>query len=231
MSAPSLSYAVDNIGDVIPEDLKALPQWITWRAGAVKEDGKFDKFPIGKNGSGNAWSQSPQWSTFDAALDHARTYQLAGVGLVLPAEMIDGTHLVALDFDTVDLDDGNPRLDEIKEIHKRIGSPYAEISPSGKGLRMFVKSTASIKQISCANKLGGKDELFCASIKWVTVTGRTYGGSGVPLATDAVGAIAGQWTAIAKPSKKPPERLTSQPATACVTPWLRMGQRRPASSR
>ena len=54
----SLNYATDNIDTVLPSELKEINQWITWKAGDVKSDGKFDKLPMGKDGSGRAWQHS-----------------------------------------------------------------------------------------------------------------------------------------------------------------------------
>ena len=196
-----LIHAHPEIEQNVPNDLKAIKQWITWRAGSIQAGGKFDKIPMGRDGTGGQWQKPHQWMSFDEALASARRHKHAGVGIVLPALLADGSHLIALDYDTVDLQQqtGNARLDEIKTTHERLGEPYVEASPSGKGLRMFVASTTSLAQISCLNPLGGKDELFCGSSKWVTVTGEALGGTGVPAATDEIKAIAEQWTAIAKP--------------------------------
>ncbi len=196
-----LIHAHPEIEQNVPNDLKAIKQWITWRAGSIQAGGKFDKIPMGRDGTGVQWQKPHQWMSFDEALASARRHKHAGVGVVLPALLADGSHLIALDYDTVDLQQqtGNARLDEIKTTHERLGEPYVEASPSGKGLRMFVASTTSLAQISCLNPLGGKDELFCGSSKWVTVTGEALGGTGVPAATDEIKAIAEQWTAIAKP--------------------------------
>lgn len=197
----SLAYAHIDIAQKIPTALRAINQWITWRAGSIQAGGKFDKLPMGRDGTGGQWQKPHQWMSFDEALASARRHKHAGVGIVLPALLADGSHLIALDYDTVDLQQqtGNARLDEIKTTHERLSEPYVEASPSGKGLRMFVASTASLAQISCLNPLGGKDELFCGSSKWVTVTGEALGGTGVPTATDEIKVIAEQWTAIAKP--------------------------------
>jgi putative DNA primase/helicase len=193
------------IGEVVPPELKAIPQWIGWKAGAVKSDGKFKKFPIGRSGEGTEWQLSHQWMTFEEALSFAESRRLAGVGLVLPAKTADGKHLVALDFDSVDLDSDpaeNPRLQEIKELHSRLGSPYAEVSPSGQGIRMFVASENLLEQKGVLNPLGGKDELFCKSEKWVTVTGRAFGGSGIPDATNEIGLYAQRLSRLPRASSK-----------------------------
>ena len=200
-----MNYVADNIRSVLPQELKQTNQWITWKAGAIKSDGKFEKIPIGKDGSGREWQQSHQWMTFEEAMGVARRRGHSGVGLVLPAKTGSGNHIVALDYDSVDLNqvDDDLRLAEIRKTHKILGEPYLEKSPSGKGIRIFVQSSASIDQVSSANPLGGKDELFCASSKWVTVTGLTLGGKSVPDATREIRKLAASWKKRKEEKKQP----------------------------
>ncbi len=179
--------ALDDLSDLaatIPKELQQIPQWIVWRAGVATNSGKFAKIPVGKNGSSAAWTTSEQWFSFHDAVAYSKNRGFAGVGLVLPAQTADGRHVVALDLDDVDLDDrDSPRMLEIQRMHKTLGSPYVEQSPSGRGLRMFVLSQSPVTQYSNSNPLGGKDEVFCSSPRWVTVTGEQLGGAGVPDAT------------------------------------------------
>jgi primase-polymerase (primpol)-like protein len=174
---------------IIPTELQAIVQWILWRVGPAKPDGGFTKLPIGKDGTGRQWQRPQQWMDFEAATKKAQCGPCAGIGLVLPAVTPNGLHLVALDFDDVNLasEMHNPRLDEIRQIHKAFGEPYVEESPSGSGLRMFVTSKVPIQQTSAPNSLGGKDEIFGQSAgRWVTVTGKVLGGSGIPDVTEAI---------------------------------------------
>lgn len=205
-----LGYMYPNILGVVPSSLQEVHQWITWRAGKPDGNGRFDKIPFGKDGTGAAWQQAGQWMPLNDAIHAARGRGHSGVGLVLPAQTADGMHLVALDFDGVDLyDDDSPRILAIKEIHKRLGEPYIESSPSGRGLRMFVKSAVPIRQVSSPNPHGGKDEAFCSSGKWVTVTGMSRGGDGVPDATKVITSLVTEWRArISGPSQQSPSRTT-----------------------
>ena len=93
---------------------------------------------------------------------------------------------------------------EIKALHHRLGEPYIEETPSGKGLRMLVASKVSIAQIgSSPNPLGGADELFCGSSKWLTVTGNRLGGTDVKEATHELQTLAIEWNARLFDRKKP----------------------------
>lgn len=193
----------------IPEQLRTLPQAITWVAGPVNPDtGKFNKYPKGKDGNGDKWPKPQQWiGTFEEALHQAQVKGHSGPGLVLPA-LIDGCHLVALDWDGVDLED-TERMGEIMQVWEDLGRPYMETSPSGKGLRAFVLSTASVSDASRARAGGGKDELFCSSkARWMTVTGDVFRAGGLPEATDAVVTLSGCW------NQDKPRRVTGATGTA-----------------
>jgi putative DNA primase/helicase len=209
-------YMNDKIHLVIPTELQQIKQFITWKAGPSKPGGKFDKIPVGKDGSSLAWQQSYQLMTIEEALSAKQQRGHSGIGLVLPAITASGKHIVGLDYDSVDLSAGNddPRMAEILSTHKLLGEPYIEKSPSGKGLRMFVLSSVKIEQISSANPLGGKDELFCSSGKWVTVTGNALGGSGVPDATQEIQQLSASWIArnIAAKKTVATKKINSPPA-------------------
>lgn len=200
----ALRYLNPDVASVLPVELMARPQWITWKAGPYKPDGKFDKIPFGKDGTGRGWQQFHQWMVFSEAMSAAKRRGHSGIGFVLPAVTDSGNHIVALDYDSVDLSDGDddPRRAEIRKTHELLGDPYLEKSPSGKGIRMFVQSSVRIDQVSSANPLGGKDEIFCASSKWATVTGFTLGGSGVPEVTKKIQELASSWTARNSQAKK-----------------------------
>lgn len=190
-----LPYAHQDINNVLPLDLVEVDQWVSWKVGPPRPDGKFEKIPCGRDGTSSKWQTQLQWMSFSEAIYEAMRRGHAGVGLVLPARLPNGNYLVALDYDSVNLalQTGNPRLEEIEVIQDRLGNPYAEESPSHSGVRSFVQSSKLVEQISSPNSLGGKDEIFCASGKWVTVTGWKLGGSGIPDATDEINRLANDW--------------------------------------
>jgi hypothetical protein len=202
MNAPQKLKHFDQAGLAqIPEKLLALPQAITWVAGVPDPiTGKFTKYPKGRDGTGDGWPKPPQWiGTLAEALQQAHVKGHCGPGVVLPA-LIDGQHLVALDWDGVDFEDIE-RMNKIMQAWEDLGRPYMEISPSGKGLRAFVLSAVSVQDASRGRPDGGKDELFCSSkARWMTVTGRVFKAGGLPDATDAVVALSGCWND-GKPSR------------------------------
>lgn len=219
-----LRYLHMDAASVLPSELQAIPQWIGWKAGPLKLTGKFDKYPKGRDGAGAGWQRPAQWSTFPEAMSQAKQRGLSGVGVVLPAQFPDSSYLVVMDYDDVDigLTTNNPRLEEIRVAHERLGRPYVERSPSGRGLRMFVRSKQLIPQISVVNPLGGRDELFCTSSKWATVTGAFEGGDGVPEATEALRQMVSDWqTREGGPTKSsglPIAGRNPAPASVAISP-------------
>jgi hypothetical protein len=220
----SSNYLHKDVANRLPPELKNCPQWITWMAGSPNPNGKFDKFPVGKDGTGTAWQKPHQWSTFEEALADARKNNRSGVGIVLPAQLFDGNFLVALDFDDVDISKqpNNPRMDEIHKTHEDLNQPYAEESPSKKGVRMFACSTRLVPQASKVNQHGGKDELFCQSPKWVTVTGMRIGGTGVPNETDLLTQLAQSWGAKITLPKKLLQSPSGPQASSTQHPYARL---------
>lgn len=193
----------------IPEGLRNLRQAITWVAGALDPaTGKFNKFPKGRDGTGARWPTQGQWlGKLEDAVKRAHEKGHSGPGVVLPAE-IDGLHLVAFDWDGVDFNDAE-RMAEIMQDWEAIGSPYMEVSPSGKGLRAFVLSATPVRDASRARRGGGKDELFCSSkARWITVTGNMYKTGGIPEATQAALEISARWRSTNAVGLEPPVPIT-----------------------
>lgn len=176
--------------------LMSLRQWVCWRAGEARTNGNLSKYPIGANGQAQAWQTPLQWMTYEEAVQMAQTNCLAGVGIVLPLEVPAAGWLVAMDFDGVPLDGSDAaRLVEVMGIHQRLGEPYAEVSPSGRGIRMLLRSDVPLMQARRRrSSTGHYDELYCANVKWVTITGKHWRGSGMPLATKALESLMNDWS-------------------------------------
>jgi putative DNA primase/helicase len=124
--------AVDNI----PDSLRATPQWVCWRY--ITRDGKRTKAPVNPNDGGFADSTSrTTWGTFEQALEASRKDRpLAGIGFVFTAD--DPYCGVDLD-DSVDESTGQLKP-WAQQIVDRLDS-YTEISPSGSGLKVFIKAS------------------------------------------------------------------------------------------
>jgi AAA domain/Primase C terminal 2 (PriCT-2) len=153
--------------DNIPSLLKGIDQWVIWRAGPLKGNGKFDKIPISPSTGHNINGQDPKnWLPYkDAVAAYDRGIG-NGIGIVLNNEHTiqhNGSeyYLIALDFDNC-----FGSLNSFNELWLSLGKPYVERSPSGNGLRMFALSTEVLR--------GGNDgnghELYSGG-RFMTVTG------------------------------------------------------------
>lgn len=115
-----------------PAPLRDLTGWLVWRFEQKTEGGKPRKVPYYTGGGRRVGTQgSPEdrakLTTFDAALNAAIRGGFDGVGLVLLPEF----NLIALDFDDC--------LEHMPAIESLVAGTYAEFSPSGKGVRAFMR--------------------------------------------------------------------------------------------
>lgn len=171
----------------IPQPLRELPNWVVWKQ-EVRNGKKKTKVPHDAKNDGFAKSNDPNtWSTFDQAVAASegvlRGYD--GIGI-----MLQGSDLTGIDFDGVVDDDGVPEP-YVLNIISQIGRPYCEITPSGTGLRVFVKGTALPPGNRKFNAKKKGIEKYGAEIysgaeggRYLTLTGEHYSGSDVPEITN-----------------------------------------------
>ncbi len=120
----------------VPDDLKKLKSWLTWNFVQTTDGGKPRKMPYYINGKVRSGEQGStadiqQLGTFTEAITAMRSHAHKGLGIAML-----GHDITALDFD-------NCVVDGVvdPEISSLVCSTYAEISPSGKGVRAFVKGS------------------------------------------------------------------------------------------
>ncbi|HWP23570.1 MAG TPA: phage/plasmid primase, P4 family [Candidatus Binatia bacterium] len=144
----------------IPPELRGLRQWVAWRY--ELRDGKWTKPPLEPDGSGYAASTDPEtWGRLSEALGLYRAGKAAGIGFALTLDC---------GFVGVDLDhcvrDG--QLEPwAAEIVERFAS-YTERSPSGEGVRIFVKGS-----LPSGRRKKGNIEIYCSG-RYLTVTGQRF---------------------------------------------------------
>lgn len=188
----SRSPAVSLDRERIPSMLKELSRWVAWRAGPVKANSKFDKVPMDPKTGRNVNGNDPQnWLSFEDACNAYDEGRCSGVGLALCDEPVGtwgnvlcGTpqFLVALDFDHC-----ADSIGQIKALRRSLGGIYGEVSPSGKGVRMFALSREHIR----GGNVGDGRELYSAG-RFVTVTGINGHGAVID-ATEGLLELSGQW--------------------------------------
>ena len=154
----------------IPEMLKELPNWVLWKYVAKVEadtgEVDWDKPPFKVGGNGNASSTDPKtWSTWVAAFEAYTRGGWDGLGFVLAKDKDDLTPGIV----GVDLDDcRNVETGEIEPWaieYIRLLDTYTEVSPSGRGVRMFI-----VGVLPPGRRKGKKFEIY-STARYVTCTG------------------------------------------------------------
>lgn len=151
----------------IPDVLKSLLRWVPWKAGPIKLNGKFDKYPFDPvTGEAIDPLNPDNWMNFEDALKAAKRRRSAGVGIVLsdecPISSDGGVYYVT----AIDLDNCADHMIEHRALWDELGQPYVEVSPSGRGLRMVGLSRVAVK----GGNAGQGRELYCSG-RFVTMTG------------------------------------------------------------
>ena len=129
------NYSFDKLPAAF-DKLKKRRQWVSWKyEERTNENGETyqTKVPVSPNGSYNASVNRPRgWGTYDAAVQNTLRHGHAGVGYVL----IKDDDISGFDLDDVRDPVTGAFLDWVQEAID-LGETYAEISPSGRGVRMF----------------------------------------------------------------------------------------------
>ena len=153
---------------MIPEGLKALPQWVVWRY--EEREGKTTKVPYNATSNTMASStDSATWETFEEVLAASRNGDWNGVGFVFTEDD---------PFTGVDLDNCRHAVtEEIKpwarKIVDRLNS-YTEVTPSGTGFHVICRGA-----LPPGRRRKGDLEMYDSS-RYFTVTGEHL--EGTPLA-------------------------------------------------
>ena len=150
----------------IPESLKAIPRWLLWKyIKKKKPDGTvfWTKVPFQCDGTPASTTNPATWCSYEDALDAWMIGDFDGIGMTLGA-----------DVQGIDLDDcRDPETGELNalatEVLERIDG-YAEVSPSGTGIKLFAKTNLDGSRTK--KEMGV--ELYREG-RYFTVTGRAMG--------------------------------------------------------
>jgi primase-polymerase (primpol)-like protein len=116
---------------MIPELLKSYNHWLGWRYEI--RDGKKTKPPIdAKTGKLGSSTDPATWASYETALAGVKRFNLAGLGFALDFERVP---IVGVDIDHCIDQDGY--LSDLANWIVRTIDSYAQISPSGQGVRIF----------------------------------------------------------------------------------------------
>lgn len=142
--------------------------WCCWRYKARDDSGKPAKLPAAPNGASLSVDSPETWVSFDAAAGAADRFD--GLGLLMGRSV----GLVGLDLDGC-LDGGEvvPEKAEIVADFVALGG-YCEVSPSGMGLRQFLRG-ARPEGFGERGRVGTGLEIYdSCSRRYLTITGRPY---------------------------------------------------------
>lgn len=158
----------------IPSAMRSERRWIVWRYEVVK--GKKTKVPYQPGGAKASSTRAAEWTDFDSV--SAGNGHFDGIGFVLG----DGWMGVDLDECIVD---GVP-CEEAAGIISELNS-YTEISPSGLGVKIFMRGSKPKGWCKVKPKTFKAIEAYDSG-RYFTVTGRMLDGSTVDVAdrTDAM---------------------------------------------
>jgi putative DNA primase/helicase len=149
--------------NAIPDALRDLPQWVAWQP--VVRDGRTTKVPINVRNSKLARTDHPEdWATLEEAVPYVRRHQ-RGLGFVFAA----GGNKAGVDLDRC-VDPATGRIgDWARFILWKLDS-YAEISPSGTGVKIICAGTIPPGRRGWGDGNGMYDRL-----RFFTVTGQRLG--------------------------------------------------------
>ena len=156
--------------EIIPavSELKARDQWVGWRYVTRPGARKPTKPPVNPhNGHGGSHSNRSTWGSYKQAMMAVERYALDGPGYVLSDDD---------DYTGIDLDKcRNAETGEIEPWALEVlafAETYAEISPSGTGIRMFARGKID-KAIKCDV---ARVEIYGAN-RYLTITGNHVEGT------------------------------------------------------
>jgi primase-polymerase (primpol)-like protein len=150
------TQAIGRFGN-IPAELKAYPQWVTWKF-VYTIGTKPKKVPLNPStGSFANHSDPATWGSFDQACAAFRDQECDGIGFVLSD---------ADPFTFIDLDDCEGDAEAIAVRDKIMAGfdSYTERSPSSRGFHIIVRGRVA------AGRRRGKVEVY-SSQRFMTMTG------------------------------------------------------------
>jgi hypothetical protein len=168
--------APTSIYSSVPQVLKGIPQWCGWKSVPRKDKPTELTKPPFSSKTGRQIGANDKYksehASFEAAAASVTRFDFSGIGFILT-----GTSLAGIDFDKCVAPDGS--IDPyVLAILKLLGNPYAEFSPSGRGLHTFVECDP-LPVIKLKDSERGAEFYHGANqTRFLTVTGNKLQGSG-----------------------------------------------------
>ncbi len=161
----------------IPLDLRQSSQWVLWRYEESQRG--TSKIPYTVYRGRRASSTNPtNWTTLEHAIqafESGRDYY-SGIGFVFT----ESDPFVGIDLDDC-IDEAGEAVPEAREIVERLAS-YAEISPSGSGIKLWVRGELPEGCRKKSNKVAGFGQIEAYdSGRYFCVTGRLFSASPITI--------------------------------------------------
>jgi len=154
-----------NCNAPIPQALTNADNWLCWRKGETDVRGKFSKLPVNPNDVRiiiNYQDPNNLLSFSEAKNYYDNNHLISGLGFKLNALPINNRYLIGID---IDMQEGRTESD-FEGFRRALNETYSEVSPSGKGIRLFGLSDKIINNWS-HNHI----EVYSTN-RYLTVTGR-----------------------------------------------------------
>ena len=157
----------------IPDEMKLLPNFVLWRF-EVLESGEKTKVPYMLNGKKASSAKASTWVTYEEAITALPESEMDGIGFVINAAC--GLTCIDIDDPFKLKADGTPKFNNpavLLEQQKQIAASfdtYTEVSPSGRGVHIWVKGKTPT----------GRDKFSIGlypSGRFMTMTGQVFNGS------------------------------------------------------
>jgi hypothetical protein len=153
---------------LLPASLKSQPRWVLWKMENAT------KVPYQLSGLKAANNNPQHWAAYGVAARGVTLDENGGLGFVL-----NGDGIIGIDLDGC----RNPQTGEVagwaKDILSACGNTYAEITPSGTGLRVLARGTIQLKdkmfKLNPEIGYGGKVQVeIYTTGRYFTTTGNAY---------------------------------------------------------
>ncbi len=172
--APPAAVALDPTP--IPAALRERPQWVVWKY--ILREGKWTKVPFNARTGEPASATDPStWSTFDEAVAACRSDDgYAGIGFAFSED----DPFAGIDLDDC-IDENGNLVPTAREIVDQFNS-CTEVSPSGKGVKIFICGVKPEGSGCRSKKIDGfKETEIYDRERYFTVTGQHLSGTPVSI--------------------------------------------------
>jgi primase-polymerase (primpol)-like protein len=151
--------------NIFPKELRELRQWLNWRSERDEKSHRSVKVPYNPITGYKASTTNPEtWGTLEQALESKEKYLFTGIGFVFTSE----SGIIGIDIDNCII---NEKLNDVATaILEKLPPTYIEISPSGKGLHIFLMG----KLPSGGNKNSKTGVEMYGTSRYFTMTGNRW---------------------------------------------------------